>query len=133
MPTFTVRMLKITIRDSAAEFRFHLEGRLSGPWVEELRQCWSTAASTTGGRTTVLDLCDVDFVDPAGQRLVAEMHSRNVRLVAATPLIQSIVEEVCRASGCGTVARSGTVERKLARSADALSCHHTSGHHPRTV
>ena len=133
MPTSPVRMLKITIHDSAAEFRFHLEGRLSGPWVEELRQCWRTAASTTVGRITVLDLCDVDFIDPAGQRLVSEMHARNVRLVAATPLIQSIVEEVCHATGCGTVAGSGTVERKLARGADAPPCHHTSGHHPRTV
>ena len=126
-------MLKITIHDSAAEFRFHLEGRLSGPWVEELRQCWQTAASTTGGRATVLDLCDVDFVDPAGQRLLSEMHAHEVRLVAATPLIQAVVEEVCRACGCGAVAGSGTVERKLAPRADAFPCHHTSGHHPRTV
>jgi len=126
-------MLKITIHDSAAEFRFHLEGRLSGPWVEELRQCWHTAASTTGGRTTVLDLCDVDFIDPAGQRLLTEMHAREVRLVADTPLIEAVIEEVCRASGCGTVAGSGTVERKLARVTDALPCHYKPGHHSRTV
>jgi len=123
-------MLKITIHDSAAELRFHLEGRLSGAWVEELRQCWQTAASTTSGRTTVLDLCDVDFIDPAGQRLVAEMHACGVRLMAATPLIQAIVEDACRACGCGTVAGSDTVERKLARSANAAPSHHAPEHHP---
>src|SRR5690349_12989903 len=31
-------MLKITIHDSAAELRIRLEGRLNGPWVNELRQ-----------------------------------------------------------------------------------------------
>ena len=43
------------------------KGKLSGPWVGELRQCWKTASSTTQGRRTVLDLRDVDFVDPAGE------------------------------------------------------------------
>ena len=73
-------MLKITLHDSAAELRIRLEGRLSGPWVEELRQCWRTAASTTAGRTTVLDLREVDFVCPDGQQLVSEMRSREVHL-----------------------------------------------------
>src|ERR1017187_41000 len=39
-------MLKITLHDSAREFRLKLEGRLSGPWVNELEQCWKTASST---------------------------------------------------------------------------------------
>src|SRR5579864_2102604 len=108
-------MLKITIHDCAAELRFRLEGRLCGPWVDELRQCWRTAASTTVGRATVLDLRDVDFVDTAGQALMSEMHAGDVRLLAVTPLIQAIVEEVRGASGCDPVAGSGTVERKLAR------------------
>src|SRR6185436_4318344 len=76
-------MLKITLHDSVAELRIRLEGRLSGPWVGELRQCWRTASSTTEGRITVLDLGEVDFVCPDGQQLVAEMHAEGVRLMAA--------------------------------------------------
>ena len=90
-------MLKITMHDSASEFRLKLEGRLSGPWVSELRQCWRTAASTTEGRETILDLREVDFIDPEGQDLVAEMNRGGVRVLAATPLIQAMVEEVCGA------------------------------------
>ena len=115
-------MLKITIHDSASQFRFHLEGRLSGPWVQELRQCWLTASSTTAGRNTVLDLRDVDFIDPEGQRLVAEMDARSVRIAAATPFIQAIVDEACGRPGCGTV------EEKLARSTDAILSPHTLRH-----
>jgi hypothetical protein len=102
-------MLKITIHDSAGELRFQLEGRLGGAWVPELRQCWRTASSTTGGRRTILDLREVDFMDPSGQALVAEMYHEGVRVEAETPLIQ----ELC--AGCGTV------ERKPAGRPDAFS------------
>ena len=120
-------MLKITIHDSASELRFRLEGRLSGPWVPELRQCWQTAASITEGRRTVLDLREVDFVDPEGQSLMAEMCHRGVCLLAVTPLIQSLIEEIPRTAGYGTV------EEKPARRPDALVCPHTPGRDPRTL
>jgi hypothetical protein len=110
-------MLKITLHDSSAELRFRLEGKLSGPWVTELRQCWHTASSTTAGRQTVVDLRDVDFVDHDGQLLLAEMHSRQVELQAITPLIRALVEEVCRTSGCATVE-----EQPPDRSDDAFVC-----------
>ena len=120
-------MLKITMHDSANELRFRLEGRLSGLWVGELRQCWQTAASITGGRRTVLDLREVDFVDPEGQSLMADMYHKGVRLVAVTPLIQALIEEISRTPGCGTV------EEKPARRSDALVCPDTSGRDPRTL
>lgn len=96
-------MLKITLHDSASELRFKLEGRLSGPWVGELRQCWQTAQSTTRDRKTVLDLADLDFVDPEGQSLLEDMHRQGVTLVAMTPFIRAIVDEVCRSRRCATV------------------------------
>ena len=67
-------MLKITLHDSSEELRFKLEGKLAGLWVGELQQCWRTASSTTQGRNTIVDLRDVDFVDPEGQSLLAEMY-----------------------------------------------------------
>ena len=120
-------MLKITIHDSAKELRFRLEGKISGPWVGELRQCWVTAASTTGGRTTVLDLREVDFIDDGGRSLVREMAGQGVRMVAATPLIQALVEEISRDVGCGSV------EGKSAQSRDAILSPATSGRNPRAL
>jgi len=96
-------MLKITLHDSARELRFKLEGKLSGPWVGELRQCWQTARSTTQGRKTLLDLADLDFVDPEGQVLLAEMHRQGVAMVAMSPFIRALVDEVCRSRRCATV------------------------------
>ena len=99
----TMCMLKITLLDSSAELRFRLEGKLSGPWVNELRQCWQTASSTTAGRNTVVDLRDVDFIDSQGESLLSEMHEQRVQLHANTPLIRSLVEQICRTSCCATV------------------------------
>jgi anti-anti-sigma regulatory factor len=101
-------MLKITLHDSATELRLKLEGRLSGPWVQELEQLWKTASSTTHCRKTVLDLGEVDFVDPAGEALLAQMHAEGVELVAVTPLIRAMVREICRAPACGTVGKVGS-------------------------
>ncbi len=102
-------MLKITLHDTAGEFRLKLEGRLAGAWVRELEQCWRTASSTTGGRRTVADLGDVDFVDPAGEELLARMHAGGVELVGETPLICAMLEQVCRSGRCDRVGgRTGT-------------------------
>jgi anti-anti-sigma regulatory factor len=90
-------MLKITLRDTASEFRLRLEGKLAGLWVRELGQCWQTGASGTVGRKTVVDLREVDFVDEDGQALLCRMRQAGVRFLAATPLIRDIVTR------CGTV------------------------------
>jgi hypothetical protein len=116
-------MLKITILDSASELRFRLEGKLSGPWVSELRQCWQTASSTTSGRGTVADLREVDFVDPEGQQLLSDMHRAGVRLQAVTPLIRTLVDEINRSGACGRV------EESPRSPSDAVVRAQTSGSH----
>ena len=117
-------MLKITLLDSAKELRFRLEGKLSGLWVPELRGCWTTASSTTGGRRTIVDLVDVDFVDAEGEILLGDMQTEGVELQAATPFMQSVVERI------STPARCGTVEDKPAtRTANALVCTDPLGPH----
>ena len=109
-------MLKITLLDSAREMRFRLEGKLSGLWVGELRQCWTTASSTTAGRRTVVDLREVDFVDDDGEALLGDMHQGGVELHASTPFIRSIVDRVVRAARCARV------EDQPARAANAFVC-----------
>jgi ABC-type transporter Mla MlaB component len=120
-------MLKITLHDSAAEFRFRLEGKLSGPWVDELRQCWETASSTTGGRRTLIDLRDVDFVDAPGEELLCDMLRRGVEFQAATPFMQSILDAV--ASKAGYV----RVEDKSTRRSDAVLRTDSSRSHSRAL
>jgi len=120
-------MLKITLHDSADEFRFRLEGKLAGPWVAELRGCWQTASSTTKGRRTVLDLREVDFVDAAGESLLHDMSRAGVSLQVATPFMQAVVEGMAGADGYGRVVE------KTAQSSDAVVRSDPSRPHSRAV
>lgn len=121
-------MLKITLHDSADEFRFRLEGKLSGPWVGELRQCWETASSTTEGRRTLIDLRDVEFVDPAGEELLCDMTRRGVEMEAATPFMKSVVAGINARAGCATVKGKST-----GSSADAVFSADSSRSHSRAL
>ena len=122
-------MLKITIYPSARETRLRLEGRLAGPWVGELRQAWLQCAQPPGGQNlpAVLDLREVDFVDPDGEALLKEMHGCGVRLEASCPLIQHLVEEIARACGCATV------EGKSSERPDAFNSSNPTRRHSRAV
>jgi ABC-type transporter Mla MlaB component len=120
-------MLKITLHDSAEELRFRLEGRLSGAWVGELRQCWLTAKSTLGDRRSTLDLGEVDYVDADGQSLLAEMFRQGVALKAVTPLIREMIQEIARVNGCVTV------ERAPGKHPDVLDSNHTAAPHRRAL
>ena len=68
------KMLKITQqRGPASEsVSLVLEGRLGGPWVDELDTCWSQLATNSSGASMV-DLTGVTFVDAKGKALLIRM------------------------------------------------------------
>jgi anti-anti-sigma regulatory factor len=72
-----LRISTIEARDRSVTLR--LEGRLVGPWVEELRQ--SCDVVLAGGRGLALDLGDVSFVDASGVLLVRTLTGRQVRVL----------------------------------------------------
>jgi hypothetical protein len=121
-------MLKITLHDSADEFRFLLAGKLSGPWVGELRQSWETASSTTVGRPTLLDLRDVEFVDEAGEELLCDMARRGVQLQVSTPFMQSVIDGIRGRAGCVTVK-----DKPTRNSSDAVLRSDSSRSHSRAL
>lgn len=87
-------MLKITACINPSHAVFELEGKLAGPWVEELRECWRKAA--VSDRPVRVMLCAVTFVDEEGKRLLAEMHRQGADLVAEGCMNQVIVERIVR-------------------------------------
>ncbi len=85
-------MLKVTVSMTSSATVLDLEGRLAGPWVDELRQCWRSAAAS--GSAVRVMLCAVTFIDNGGKRLLAEMHRQGVELVAEGCMNQAIVAEI---------------------------------------
>src|SRR3974390_2794781 len=80
--SFRTAMLLITIEESPKSVTLRLEGKLIGPWVEEVEQCWRKVFATLGCRTVLVDLSAVDLVDPAGRSLLARMREAGFRMEA---------------------------------------------------
>ena len=91
-------MLRVTIHDGSKELRIRLEGRLAGPWVREVETCWEQSLASAGRRALIVDLRNVDFVDAAGERLLACMHRHGARLIACGAMMSHVVFEI---AGCG--------------------------------
>ena len=88
-------MLKITSERDGTLTRLYLEGRLAGPWVEELERYWRTV---TGPQDTeiFLVLDGVTFIAPEGKALLARMAEQGVRFHAVGCLTRCIVEEISK-------------------------------------
>jgi outer membrane protein len=84
-------MLRITIDKKRGKTVFGVEGRLAGPWVAALEQCWHERAR---GEKFCVDLCGVSFIDSTGKALLKEIHRQGGKLVAEGCLNQAIVEEI---------------------------------------
>lgn len=87
-------MLKITAKNDAARTVLELEGKLAGPWVEELERCWRS--ETALARPVRILLCAVTFVDEKGKSLLAEMYRQGAELAAEGCMTQAIVEAIVR-------------------------------------
>ena len=87
-------MLKITTRSESTMDILELEGRLAGPWNEELKECWRRAANTEHEIRVVLK--QVTFIDEAGKALLAEMHRAGVKFDATGCMTTAVIAEIVR-------------------------------------
>jgi len=79
-------MLKIvSVPNGSGTATLVLEGRLVGPWVEELRRSCEQASSSSDGLT--LDLWGVSFVDRVGLELLRSLAARRTRLNNCSPFV----------------------------------------------
>jgi anti-anti-sigma regulatory factor len=87
-------MLRITANDNPRALTFRLEGRLEGPWVSELEQCWRTLLDGESRATVCVDLTGVTFIDAAGKARLAAMHAQGARFIAGDCVTKAIVTEI---------------------------------------
>jgi len=87
-------VFKIKTQTDVTRTTFELDGRLAGPWVELLKECWRKTAGGNG-RVRVL-LCEVTFVDEQGKSLLADMYRHGAELEADGCMTKALVEEIKR-------------------------------------
>ena len=87
-------MLRITTEKKRGRTSLSVEGRLAGPWVAALEQCWRELHAASPREKFHIDLCGVSFIDAAGKVLLKEIHRQGGRLIAEGCLNQAIVQEI---------------------------------------
>src|SRR5205823_14721942 len=87
-------MLRITTEKKRAKTVLSVEGRLAGPLVSTLEQCWRELKAASPQEKLYVNLCGVSFIDAAGKMLLKEMHRQGGQLVAEGCLNQAIVKEI---------------------------------------
>jgi anti-anti-sigma regulatory factor len=87
-------MLRITADDHERVITFRLEGRLEGPWVQELEQCWRSTLDAVNEPTITVDLTDVTHIDAAGKAQLADMHKQGAQFIAGDCMTKAVVEEI---------------------------------------
>jgi anti-anti-sigma regulatory factor len=87
-------MLRITIHTHPTCLTLQLEGRLAGPWVGELAECWQRILADQGGPVNRVDLAALTSIDAAGKELLAALYARGAELLAADCLMKATVAEI---------------------------------------
>ena len=85
-------MIRITAQQESTVTRLFLEGKLSGPCVEELDKCWHTCPASE--MALVVDLTNVSFVDDHGKELLVRMHNKGIKLFSRSVMTKCLIEEI---------------------------------------
>ena len=79
--------MRITVVESSKiAVTLRVEGRITGPWVEELRTACNVHTFPDQVQLS-LELADISFADAGGIALLRELRNRGVGLIRTTPFV----------------------------------------------
>jgi hypothetical protein len=76
-------VLRFSYSESDGGEHWSLCGRVSGPWVHELRSFWRRIRERAPHAHAMVDLRDVTAIDESGEALLAEMQRAGAEFLAA--------------------------------------------------
>ncbi len=94
-------MLRITHTGSVTLATIALDGKLLGPWVDELGSMMATLGATDAVR---LNLEHLSFADAAGIEMLRKVRRDGVQLIGASPLIEGLLAAPCAIVTAGDAA-----------------------------
>jgi anti-anti-sigma regulatory factor len=88
-------MLRISTSEDEQVVAIRLEGRVAGPWVDELAGAWKAVAPRVAEKKLQLDLRGVTFADDSGKRVLREIYAQSgAEIVAKTAWSDYLAEEI---------------------------------------
>jgi hypothetical protein len=82
------------MHDLATSFRIQVQGNLSRKAVMQMEQSWRTASSVIGTREFIIEIGDVNSIDPDGHVLILKWHQAGARFVTRSLPVQQWVSAI---------------------------------------
>jgi anti-anti-sigma regulatory factor len=90
-------MLRISVQPNSDSIAIILEGRVAGPWADELSRTWADVAPTIGTRKILLDLCNTTYADAAGISVLRSIYGNTAaKIITSSPWTKYLAEEITR-------------------------------------
>ena len=93
-------MFKISIVDTPAQRRLVVEGRLSEPWVDELRKSWVDASRNLSGRKMVIDVSSLTMISREGEDAIFDLMKQGAKFSCAGILNRHVLKGLARRCRC---------------------------------
>ncbi|MDE3201013.1 MAG: hypothetical protein KGN79_08830 [Acidobacteriota bacterium] len=88
-------MLKISTHQTRDKVTLKLDGRLAGPWVDELERVWTQELLPQRSKQHFLDVHELIFANVEGVKLLKKIYMESQAVIlAATPLSQALSDEI---------------------------------------
>ena len=93
-------MFKISIVDTPAQRRLVVEGKLSDPWVAELRTTCRNASRDLDGRKLVIDLNSLTVNSREGEDAILDLMKEGAKFSCAGILTRHVLKRLARRCRC---------------------------------
>jgi anti-anti-sigma regulatory factor len=89
--------LRITVHNNPDSTVIKLEGRIAGPWADELGATWCELAIPLNEKLAAVDLRDVTYVDANGMQILRQIYrEKKPAFLTGSPLTESFAEQASR-------------------------------------
>jgi len=93
-------MFKISIVDTPAQRKLVVEGKLSEPWVDELRASWRSAGRDLDGRKLLIDLSNLTVISREGEDAIFDLMKQGARFSCAGILTRHVLKRIAQRCRC---------------------------------
>jgi len=93
-------MFKISIVDTPAQRKLVVEGKLSEPWVDELRTTWRNASRDLEGRKLLIDLSNLTVISRDGEEAIFDLMKQGAKFSCAGILTRHVLKGLARRCQC---------------------------------
>jgi anti-anti-sigma regulatory factor len=93
-------MFKISIVDTPTQRKLVVEGKLSEPWVDELRTAWTKASRDLESRKVLIDLSSLTVISREGEEAIFDLMKQGAKFSCAGILTRHVLKGLARRCRC---------------------------------